>query len=53
MMAGQFFTALGAELSSLKEAENTGNPVIPPKQGFFRNLLRYLMSVLRRVWAQG
>jgi hypothetical protein len=53
MMAGQFFTAIDAEVAALQKAEDTGHPFTPPKHGFFRTLLRYFWSLLRRVWVHG
>jgi carbon monoxide dehydrogenase subunit G len=40
MMAAQFFTCLGAEAKT-----EAGEP--PPKQGFFRNLLRWCSGILK------
>ena len=51
MMAGQFFTAIEAEVSAVQKAKETGHPIVPPKQGFFRNLIRYVWSLLKRIWA--
>ncbi|MBI3951522.1 MAG: carbon monoxide dehydrogenase subunit G [Acidobacteria bacterium] len=52
MMAGQFFTAIEAEVAAVQQAEAAGQPVIPPKQGLFRNLFRYLWVLLKRVFAR-
>jgi carbon monoxide dehydrogenase subunit G len=48
MMAAQFFIALEAEAAAVAKAEETNEPVIPPKQSFFRNALRWLSGLLRR-----
>jgi hypothetical protein len=48
MMAAQFFTALEAEAAALTKAEETNEPVVPPKHGFFRNALRWLSGLIRR-----
>lgn len=51
MMAGQFFTALEAEVAAIKQAAATGQPFVPPKQGLFRNLVRYLWALIKRLFA--
>lgn len=48
MMAAQFFTALEAEAAAVAKAEETNEPVVPPKHSFFRNALRWLAGLLRR-----
>jgi carbon monoxide dehydrogenase subunit G len=48
MMAAQFFTALEAEAAAIATAEETNEPVVPPKHGFFRNALRWLAGLIRR-----
>lgn len=40
MMTSQFFTALEAEASAIIKAEESGEPIVTPKQGFFRNTFR-------------
>lgn len=52
MMASQFFTAIEAEVAALVEAEAKAQPVIPPKHGFFRTLMRYLRGVLERMFGR-
>lgn len=42
MMAGQFFAAIEAEARAIAKAEEAGEPVELPKQGFIRNTLRQL-----------
>jgi uncharacterized protein len=46
MMAGQFFTALEAEAAAIINAEESGEPVATPKQGFFRNTFRAVKKKL-------
>ncbi len=48
MLAGQFFTALAAEAAARQRAQATGQPLQPPKHGIFRNLVRFLWSLLKR-----
>jgi hypothetical protein len=48
MMATQFFTALEAEAAAVAKAEEAGQGVVPPKHGFFRNALRWLLGLIRR-----
>jgi hypothetical protein len=43
MMAAQFFTCLGAEAKAAP-----GDP--PPKQGFFRNALRFISGLLKNLF---
>ena len=52
VIAGQFFTALEAEVTAINKAHAMNQPVVAPKQGFFRNLLRYLWALLKQVWAR-
>jgi hypothetical protein len=52
LMAGQFFTAIEAEVAAVQKAKETGHPIAPPKHGFFRNLLRYVWSLMKRIWAR-
>ena len=40
MMTAQFFTALEAEAAAIIKAEESGEPVVTPKQGFLRNTFR-------------
>lgn len=40
MMTAQFFTALEAEAAAIIKAEERGEPVVTPKQGFLRNTFR-------------
>lgn len=42
LMAGQFFAALEAEAKAIATAEATGEPFVPPKQGFVRNTIRQI-----------
>ena len=42
MMAGQFFAAIEAEAKAIAKADETGEPVEPPKQGFIRNTIRQI-----------
>ncbi|MEP7339298.1 MAG: carbon monoxide dehydrogenase subunit G [Acidobacteriota bacterium] len=42
MMAGQFFAAIEAEAKAFAIADETGEPVEPPKQGFIRNTIRQI-----------
>jgi carbon monoxide dehydrogenase subunit G len=42
MMAGQFFAAIEAEAKAVAKADETGEPVEPPKQGFIRNTIRQI-----------
>lgn len=42
MMAGQFFAAIEAEVKAIAKAEESGQPVELPKQGFLRNTLRQI-----------
>lgn len=35
LMAAQFFTALESEAAAVTKAEETNEPVVPPKHGFF------------------
>lgn len=44
LMAGQFFAALAAEAKARAEAEATGQPFAPPKQGFVRNAIRQIKN---------
>jgi len=44
MMAGQFFAAIEAEAKAIAKAEETGEPVEAPKQGFIRNTIRQIKS---------
>ncbi|MFN7929840.1 MAG: carbon monoxide dehydrogenase subunit G [Blastocatellia bacterium] len=46
MMTSQFFTALEAEAKAIIKAEETGEPVTTPKQGFFRNTFRAVKKKL-------
>ena len=46
MMTAQFFTALEAEAAAIIKAEETGEPVETPKQGFFRNTFRAVKKKL-------
>jgi uncharacterized protein len=46
MMTSQFFTALEAEAEAIIKAEENGEPVATPKQGFFRNTFR----AVKRKW---
>ncbi|MFN0118947.1 MAG: SRPBCC family protein [Blastocatellia bacterium] len=47
MMTGQFFIALEAEAKAIIDAEEKGEPVITPKQGFFRNTFRAASKAIR------
>jgi carbon monoxide dehydrogenase subunit G len=47
MLAGQFFTALEAEVAALQRAEAAGTAVSPPRHGIFRTFLRYLWHRIR------
>ena len=47
LMAAQFFTALEAEAAAVAKAEETNEPHVPPKHGFFRNALRWLSGLLQ------
>jgi carbon monoxide dehydrogenase subunit G len=47
MLAGQFFTALEAEIGALQKAETTGTPPIPPRHGIVLTLLRYVWARIR------
>ena len=42
MMAGQFFAAIEAEAKAIAKADETGEPLEPPKQGFIRNTIRQI-----------
>lgn len=42
LMAGQFFAALESEAKAIAQAEASGEPFTPPKQGFVRNALRQI-----------
>jgi carbon monoxide dehydrogenase subunit G len=42
MMAGQFFAAVEAEAKAIAQAEEAGEVVKLPKQGFLRNTLRQI-----------
>lgn len=42
LMAGQFFAALAAEAKAIAQAEASGEPFEPPKQGFVRNAIRQI-----------
>ncbi len=53
MLAGQFFTALEAEVAALQNAETTGAPVTPPRHGILRTFLRYLWQRLRMFFRRG
>ncbi len=44
MMAGQFFAAIGAEAEAIIKAEQSGEPLKPPKQGFIRNTIRQIKN---------
>jgi carbon monoxide dehydrogenase subunit G len=46
MMASQFFTALEAEAQALANQEP------PPRHSFFRNALRWLSGLLRKIWGK-
>ena len=46
MMTAQFFTALEAEAAAIIRAEETGEPVATPKQGFLRNTFRAVKKKL-------
>jgi uncharacterized protein len=46
MMTAQFFTALEAEAAAIIEAEESGEPIATPKQGFFRNTFRAVKKKL-------
>lgn len=46
MMTSQFFTALEAEAAAIIKAEESGEPIVTPKQGFFRNTFR----AVKRKW---
>lgn len=50
MMTGQFFTALEAEAAAVAKAEELNEPYVPPKQSFFRNALRAISGLLRRLF---
>lgn len=52
MMVGQFFVALKAELAAVKRAERTGRAVVAPKQGIFRNFLRSVWSLVKRIFGR-
>lgn len=52
LLAGQFFTAVEAEVAAINQARAVGQPVVPPRQGLFRNLIRYLWAWLKRLWAR-
>jgi carbon monoxide dehydrogenase subunit G len=47
MMTAQFFAALEAEAKAIIKAEDTGEPVVTPKQGMFRNFYRATSKALR------
>jgi carbon monoxide dehydrogenase subunit G len=53
MLAGQFFTALEAELEALQKAEATGTPVAPPRHGILRTFLRYMWNWIRGLFRRG
>ncbi len=42
MMAGHFFAAISAEAKAMAKAEESGEPVEPPKHGFIRNTIRQI-----------
>lgn len=42
MMTGQFFAAIEAEAKAIAKAEESGEPVELPKQGFLRNTVRQI-----------
>lgn len=42
MMIGQFFSAIEAEAKAVAKAEESGEPIELPKQGFLRNTLRQI-----------
>ncbi|MFN0109051.1 MAG: SRPBCC family protein [Blastocatellia bacterium] len=44
MMAGQFFAAIEAEAKAIAKAEESGQPVELPKQGFIRNTFRQIRN---------
>ena len=46
MMTAHFFTALEAEAKAIIKAEESGEPVATPKQGFFRNTFRAVKKKL-------
>ncbi|HZS05573.1 MAG TPA: carbon monoxide dehydrogenase subunit G [Blastocatellia bacterium] len=48
MMTAQFFAALEAEAAAIIKAEENGEPVVTPKQGFFRNVFRATSGTIKR-----
>ena len=46
MMTAHFFAALEAEAKAIIKAEESGDPVTTPKQGFFRNTFRAVKKKL-------
>jgi hypothetical protein len=48
MMTAQFFAALQAEAAAVIKAEENDEPVITPKQGFFRNVFRATSGAIKR-----
>ena len=42
MMVGQFFAAIEAEAEAVAKAEESDEPLEPPKQGFIRNVIRQI-----------
>ena len=48
MMTAHFFAALEAEAKAIIEAEEKGEPVITPKQGFFRNVFRATSGAIKK-----
>ncbi len=50
MLAGQFFTAIEAEVEALQKAEITGAPPVPPRHGIVRTLLRYVWNWIRSLF---
>ncbi|MCS6805276.1 MAG: carbon monoxide dehydrogenase subunit G [Acidobacteriota bacterium] len=51
VIAGQFFTALDAEIAARRKAATTGAPVTPPSHGIVRTFLRYLWGLIKRLFA--
>ena len=48
MMTAHFFAALEAEAAAIIKAEETGEPIQSPKQGFFRNSFRAASQAIKR-----
>jgi hypothetical protein len=51
MLAGQFFTAIEAEVVAINQAQAMGQPVVPPQHGILRDFLRYLWAMIKKVFA--